>query len=82
MSIVREGQGMPVHAAAAVSFICSGNRQLLLLVRGVILKIYYEPISNLSSLAILSIENSAAKEIDYDGAISKFADKKVRKISF
>lgn len=82
MSIVRVGIGMPVQAAAAVSFICSGNRQLLLLVRGVILKIYYEPISNLSSLAIQSIENSAAKEINYDGAISKFADTKVRKIRF
>lgn len=82
MSIVRVGSGISVQAAAAVSFICSGNRQLLLLVRGPILKIYYEPISTLSSLAILSIENSAAKDIDYDGAISKFADKKVRKIRF
>lgn len=82
MSIVRVGSGMSVQAAAAVSFICSGNRQLLLLVRGSILKIYYEPISTPSSLAILSIENSAAKKIDYDGAISKFADKKVRKIRF
>lgn len=82
MSIVRVGSGMSLQAAAAVSFICSGNRQLLLLVRGSILKIYYEPILTPSSLAILFIENAAAKEIDCDGAISKFADKKDRKIRF
>ncbi|GBM35499.1 hypothetical protein AVEN_257197-1 [Araneus ventricosus] len=38
--------------------------------------------SRLSSLAILSIENSVAENIDFDDAISKFAEQKVRKKRF
>nr|CAH7750126.1 unnamed protein product [Callosobruchus chinensis] len=38
--------------------------------------------ARLSNLAILSIENSIAQEIDFDEAISKFAEDKVRKKKF
>lgn len=36
----------------------------------------------LSSLAILPIKNTVAKEIYFDESFSKFADNKVRKFSF